>query len=534
MELRKYQEECLNKIKEMDKGRKIAFLATGAGKTIIMASIIKEVKGRVLIVVDQSELRKQTIDKIKIVCGNDIESEIGCVQGTLNDVDKRIIIATRQSLTHPKSHRIEDIKAYGDFEIVMMDEVHRAVRQVKKIANIFGINNKIIGFTATPWNQELKTVFDGFIYEKDTLSLIEEKYLCQPRCYRINSNTDLSEVKTVGGEFVQSQLADAVDTVERNSLVVKTYLDYAMNRKHCIVFATSIEHADNLATAFNINGISAKSVDSTCDAVEREKTLNDFKNGKFKVLVNVAILTTGFDMESLDCIIMARPTKSKILYTQCIGRGLRIAEGKDDCLILDIVDNVARHNLLNSKNIFDTKDGETLEEAKERKQYEKEEHEKYLEEQRRIEEEQEKIKLEEISLFNKNIFNVTECSNLDWYFNMINNSTVAILSLNSKVSYYVFKKGEVFKAYKYRQADFGYDYVLSEIDESDNLQELIEDLDTKAIMKGCSFISKSAMWKYEEATEKQKYSCKKNINTKWDAHKYFSNRSSYFALKDII
>ncbi|MDU1566434.1 MAG: DEAD/DEAH box helicase [Clostridium sp.] len=532
--LRDYQKDCISQINAMKIGmRKIAYLATGAGKTIIMSEVAKNTTGRVLIVVDQFELRKQTIDKLIKVGVN--KDEIGSVQGKFDDVDKRIVVATRQSLTHPKSDRFDRILNYGAFNTVMIDECHRAVSQVKKIIDLVANNTKVIGFTATPFNQQLKSIFTDFIYKKDIVSLIEEGYLCSPRCFTVSTNTDLSGVKTVGGEYVQSQLSDVVDNAERNAIIVKAYKDYVEDRKHCLVFATSIEHAENLTKTFNLNGISAKSVDSSDDSKEREDTIKEFKEGKFKVLVNVAILTTGFDFEELDAIIMARPTKSKILYTQCIGRGLRLAEGKEDCLIVDITDNVKSHSLLSTKSIFDIEDDETIKEAKERKKYEVEEKIREVEEQKRLDEELERIKLEEIDLFNRNIYNITEISSYDWFFNTVNNKSVAILSITPDRSIFIVKNDEKFIVYDYKKIK-SFEYNLEELFEDSDLKEVIDEVHIFINRKSSrSFISKKSEWKFEEATEKQILACKnKNIKTKWDAHKFFAKRSSYFGLKDVI
>ncbi|NFA42123.1 DEAD/DEAH box helicase [Clostridium botulinum] len=535
MKLRDYQITCLENIREMKLGeKKVVHVATGGGKTVIMASIAKETIGRTLIIVGQTELREQTIDKLKIICGDNVD--VGSVQGDLNEIDKGIVVSTRQSLTHPKSHRMNDILENGDFEVVMIDECHQAVGQVKKIIDIVGDNCKVIGFTATPYNKEMKSIFDGFVYEKDILSLIDEGYLCQPKCFRVNTNCDISSVKTVGGEFVQSQLENAVNNDDRNTLIVKAYLEKANDRKNCIVFASGIDHATNLAKCFNVNGISAKSIDSTVDSIEREQTLNDFKEGKFKVLVNVAILTTGFDFEELECVIMARPTKSKILYTQCIGRGLRIAYDKKDCLILDIVDNVKQFNLLSCKSIFDIEDGETILEAKLRKQYEKEKHEREIEEQKRIEEEQEKLRLEEINLFNERVSNVLYSSSLDWFSTYILGEEVIILSSKINKHYAIVKDNDnEFNCYIYKNLEnYKYDFEL--FDSNENLQELIESVESKTMNEGSSFISKNAKWKYEEATEKQVQATKGKLGinpSKWQVHKFFTSRNLFFAFKEL-
>ena len=163
MKLRKYQEECVNKINKMKEGeKKIAFLATGAGKTIIMSYVASLEKGRVLICVDQSELREQTIDKLSIFIQRE---EIGSVQGKFDEVDKRVIVATRQSLIHGKSTRLDRMIANGEFDMLQIDETHRAVGQVKKIIDKVGAK-KVIGYTATPFNKELLEVYSDFVYRK--------------------------------------------------------------------------------------------------------------------------------------------------------------------------------------------------------------------------------------------------------------------------------------------------------------------------------------------------------------------------------
>lgn len=536
MELRKYQIECLEKVKDMQVGeRKICYLPTGSGKTVVMSAIAKETKGRVLIVVMSTELRQQTIDKLKMICGNDVN--VGSVQANLNETDSKIVVATRQSLTHPKSKRMDELISNGEFDVICIDECHVAVSQYKKIVDTIGTNAKVIGFTATPWNQDMKSVFDGFIYEKTLLEMIEEKYLCEPKCYAVQTECDLSKVKTIGGEFVQKDLAEAVDNVARNELIVKAYLEKASDRKQTIVFATSIDHATNLANCFNLNGISARSIDSTIDKDERKSTFEDFKSNKFRVLVNVNICSIGLDIPSVDCIVLARPTKSKMLYVQQLGRGLRLSPKteKKNCIVIDIVDNVNKFNLVNCKSIFDVEDGETILEAKQRKQYEKEENEKLLEEQRSIEEEQERLRLEEIDLFNSNVLNVFEYSNLDWFSNRIDNKNVMILSSKIDKHYVIYKSGNEFYCYVYKNLE-NYEHEFELYESNADLRELLESVENEAISEGSNFINRNTKWKNEIATERQMEVLKGRLGinaSKWDVHKFFINRNIYFAFKEL-
>ncbi|WP_303188435.1 DEAD/DEAH box helicase [uncultured Clostridium sp.] len=534
MELRDYQVECVNKIKEMKEGeKKIAFLSTGAGKTVIMSYVASLETGRVLIVVDQDELRGQTIDKLSIFIPKE---EIGSVQGKYDEVDKRVIVATRQSLTHGKSTRMERMLENGEFDLLMVDECHRAVSQYKKIVDRI-TTNKVLGFTATPWNSELNKVFDGFVYEKDILSLIKEGYLVSPRCFTVRTNVDLSNVHTVAGEFNQGELDKVVNIESRNKLIVDKYLEIASDRNKVLCFCTSIEHAEEIANTFNVYGIKAKNVDISLSKEERDSTIKAFRNGEITVLTNVGILTTGVDIPDINCIIMARPTKSKMLYVQCIGRGLRLFDGKEDCLILDIVDNATKHNLLNSRSVFDIKDNETIQEKEERIEREAEEErlERERIEQERLEAEriEQELILKEISLFNETVQNISGVSSLHWFFTDINKKEVAILSINGNVDYYIFKMGEEFVWLKRTQGE-NYTYKLEEIERSNNLKELVDTVEENAIKEGSSFISKSAKWKWEQPTPKQVQAAKCNVNSKWGVHTFFSKRNSYFSLKDVI
>lgn len=533
MELRSYQMECVNKINEMETGdSKIAFLATGSGKTVIMSYVASKEKGRVLICVDQSELRKQTIDKLSMFIDKD---EIGSVQGKYDEVDKRVIVATRQSLTHGKSTRLDRMIENGQFDLLMVDETHRAVGQVEKIINKVNAK-KVVGFTATPYNKELLNVYSDFVYKKEIIELIEEGYLSSPRCLTIYSNTSLDGVGTVAGEFNLGQLDEAVNTVSRNELIVNKYKELGKGRKKTLCFCTSIEHAEALANEFNKVGIVAKNIDSTCSTSEREGILEAFRQGEIEVLTNIGVLTTGFDEPSIDCIVMARPTKSKILFTQCAGRGLRTFKGKDDCLILDVCDVTTKNsmNLMSGKSIFDLEENETIQERKIRIEKEKEEHEKR--EKERIERERIEAELlqKEIDLFNENLENIYSVSNLHWFFTDIKKLEIAILSVSAKEDYYIYKEDQEFICYR-RKMKEGFKYDLDEIDRSNSLKELVENVDSIAIKKGSSFVYKKAAWKFEGATEKQKEACKNsNVKTKWGAHCYFSKRNCYFTLKDVV
>ena len=155
--------------------------------------------------------------------------------------------------------------------------------------------------------------------------------------FRIATAADLTRVSAAGSDFDEAELAEAVDIQERNALVARSIQELARDRR-TIAFCVTVNHARNLARALNHVGVPAGIVHGEMKAADRARALTEFREGKIQVLANVAVLTEGFDDPGVSCVAMARPTRSEGLYTQCVGRGTRIAEGKRDCMILDFVD----------------------------------------------------------------------------------------------------------------------------------------------------------------------------------------------------
>ena len=379
--LRDYQETCVNKIVNMKEGeRKIACLPTGAGKTIVMSEVCKRVIGRLLIVVMSKELKEQTVDKLKMVCREKVD--VGCIQGSQREYNHRIVVAMRQTLTS-NSFSVEELLKFDKFQYILIDEGHIAVNQAKKIIEYFSNDStKVVCMTATPYNEQMKEVYDGFIYRRELIDMIQDGYLIDPICYSVKSNISLDYVKTYQNDFMTTELSNTVNTDMRNQLIYKTYIDKCQDRNKTIIFATDVKHSKSIAEYFNNRGIIAKSIDGSLTTKEREQILKDFHEGRIKVLINVMILTIGFDEPSVDCIIFARPTQSKALYIQMVGRGLRLSPetGKKDCLIIDVVDICNKHNLMNCKTIFDMNSGESMLQAKNKKIVYRSEKKKIMEE----------------------------------------------------------------------------------------------------------------------------------------------------------
>lgn len=524
MELREYQKESIEEIIKLNRGETgLIALPTGSGKTIIMAELAKQIEGRLLIVVPSTELREQTIDKLKIFVDDGVT--IGSVQANLNEVNAKIVVATRQSLTHKKSTRLDQMKEYGEFEYILLDECHQAVDQLKKVIDGLDVQKtKVVGFTATPFNPAMRKIFNNITYQKDLLWMIESEYLVEPKCYQISTSTDISKVKTTAGEFNQKDLENTINTDERNDLIVEAYQKYASDRKHTICFCSGIEHSRDLAQAFNEVGISCGVVDSTLSKDEREEVLTQFKNGEIRVICNIGVLTTGFNFRPADNIIFARPTKSKILYVQMLGRGLRLSPetSKENCLVLDFKDVITKHNLMDMESIFDVEfqDGETLKEAKERMQQEdlfKIESEKLAKEEE--ERRQAEIIAKEIELFNNNLEQTFEEAYYDWF--AVNQYCYAI-SQECDYHYAVVKFGDEFQCYavstKKNESDCTY------LDSFDCIVDAISFIEDKVVNASGGYAYRRTAWKQEAATEKQLVYVKYNkefVETKWDAHLYF-------------
>jgi superfamily II DNA or RNA helicase len=527
-ELRPYQKECIEAIDSMENNKPgLVVLSTGSGKTVVMADVAAKNTGRTLIVLPSTELRQQTIDKL---LETDNTLDIGSVQGSLDQVNNMIVCCTRQSLTHSKSTRIQRMLEFSGFSLIIFDECHQAVSQIAKIlSKIDTSESKVLGFTATPFSKDITDVFKDVVYSKDILYMIDSKFLVEPRVLQISTKTNLSGVKSVAGDFQQRALEQACNTDYRNDLIVKTYKNYCDNRK-TLIFATGIEHSEDLTREFNSQGIKCKSIDSSLSREQRDTILQEFRDGVFNVLTNVNVMTTGVDIPSISCVMLARPTRSKILYMQAIGRGFRLYEGKTDCLIVDFQDASTSHDIMDMSNIFDVnfKGNQTLSEAREDKKTEdiakKAEREKI--EQERIENLE--IIAKQIKLFNKEmrLAFAEDTVSYDWF--KVSPSVYAVSE--SSDNHIAIESGDnEFLIYKVittkgnKSVEF--------IDAFQNVTDAILFAE-QSIKAPKSFAYKGILWKNQPASDAQK----KYVSwakCKWDCHKYFSSNSIKSALRNF-
>lgn len=214
----------------------------------------------------------------------------------------------------------------------------------------------LVGVTATPDRADgkgLGRIYQEVVYSLSMIELMARGRLARLRGLRIDTGDSLDAVATRAGEFAQDQLEQAVNTPSRNDLVVRTWLEYARDRTRTVAFTVDVRHAHDLAAAFGAAGIAARAVSGATPADERRATLAAFHAGDIPVLTNCNVLTEGWDEPATDCILMTRPTKSRALYTQMVGRGARRAAGKSDCLIIDYCDSTSRHQLVTLPSLAD-------------------------------------------------------------------------------------------------------------------------------------------------------------------------------------
>lgn len=519
--LRDYQIECLEEINKSEKKYNLVMSSVGSGKTVIFSELAVNAKGRVLIVVPSTELREQAELKLKEI---NPDVSVGSVQADLDNVDAKIVVSTRQSLTHSKSTRLKRMLEHGDFEYLIVDESHQAPNQLKKVLLRLNNNVKVIGFTATPYTKECIELFGQPIFRRTILDMIDSEFLVEPYAMLVKSKTNISNVKMSKGDFAQGELEDTVNNAERNQLIIESYKKFASDRKLTLVFAAGCEHGKELLKEFLVSGIKSAYIDGETNKEVRKEIINDFKKQKIQVLINVMTLTTGFDVPETDCIIVCRPSKSRILFEQILGRGLRLAPEKKDCLIIDIQDIVKKHDLMDISTVFNTniRSGETYKKAKKRIEDEvkKEEERKQKEEIRRIE--KERIKLQEleiiaqrVKMFNKDMKNAfQEKVKYDWW--RVDNQTFS-LTYGFNVHYVIESGSEKFSIY-----DVSTDKEVKSAQYITELENVVDAISyIEKLVKLNAYTDPKADWKKEPPTEGQLRYCGWAKN-KQQAGQYFS------------
>lgn len=360
MNLRPYQREALEISRTKFAAgvtRQLIALPTGTGKTPLFACVRDHFKfsNQIMVLVHREELAQQAADKLRTWnpgCSVGVEMA-DSIASPMDD----FIVASVPTIGRTNSTRIQKFKP-GNFDAIITDEAHHSTAQTyRNIFNHFGLHepeNKrlLLGVTATVSRGDgngLADVYDEIIYQMSILDAIKDGWLVDLRGYRIHTHTSLDKVHTQAGDFAQGELAREVNTPERNDLIVKEWLEKAHDRK-TVVFTVDIKHAKDLAEVFGRYNVPSAAIWG--DDPDRKDKLRRHREGLLRVLCNCGILTEGYDDPAIGCIVLARPTKSGLLYAQMVGRGTRLDEGKKDCLIMDITDNSTRHSLSSLSSLF--------------------------------------------------------------------------------------------------------------------------------------------------------------------------------------
>jgi DNA repair protein RadD len=331
--LRDYQAASIDRLRaSLASGhrRPVLMAPTGAGKTVIASAIIRMARGkgkRIAFCVPKLSLVDQTVEAFwsEGIC------DIGVMQADhrMTDHSKPVQICSLQTV---------ESRGFPECDLAIIDEAH----EMRKIVGSWmeaKPGMPVIGLTATPWAQGMGKRYDDLVIVSTTKELIDQGYLCDFRVFA-PSHPDLSKVKIVAGDYHEGQLSEVMRNGELVGDVVDTWLKLGEERP-TIIFAVDRAHARALQDQFADAGVPCGYQDMDTTPGERAIIRDQFREGRLKLVANVATLTTGVDWD-VRCIILARPTKSEMLFVQMIGRGLRTAEGKADCRVIDHSDTHLR------------------------------------------------------------------------------------------------------------------------------------------------------------------------------------------------
>lgn len=333
--LRPHQERAIALLRQSllaGKRRPMLQAPTGFGKTLLAASIVDGARrkgNRILFVVPAISLVDQTVQAFY----EEGLTDVGVIQGMhqMTDWSRPIQIASVQTLMR---------RSIPDAQVAIIDEAHRWFDfYAKWMASEEWATKPIIGLSATPWTKGIGKHYDDLIIASTTAELIEAGYLSKFRVFA-PSHPDLTGVRTVAGDYYEGDLSTAMDKQPLVADIVETWLRRGENRP-TLCFGVDRAHAKHIQVQFEARGVTTAYIDAYTPLNERAEIERKFHASEVKVVCNVGCLTTGVDWD-VRCIVLARPTKSEMLFVQIIGRGLRTAEAKDDCLILDHSDTHLR------------------------------------------------------------------------------------------------------------------------------------------------------------------------------------------------
>ncbi len=342
--LRDYQIECLEAIHQHFKldNTQLVQMPTGSGKTVVFWSYLFANKSKSIIICPTKDLVAQTYEKGKLILGYLLDTKTTLYAKTskiINRADHYIVTAASLWRDNTLKFFLEE-----KIDTIILDECHHSCSRTYQhfIQKLLAKNPKlkVIGFTATPERLDkgdLLTTFGKITFQRNVLDLIENGYLCDVCAYKIKTGQSFSDKNISNGDFSQVALKD-LDNDSRNNLIIKTYRENCKGKK-TLIFCINVEHAERLAKVMSEIGIKVNCIHGGLTTSQRKYIIESFRNGEIDVLTNCQLLTEGFDEPSIEALIIARPTKSKALYCQMVGRGLRNHPGKDLCYLYELADN---------------------------------------------------------------------------------------------------------------------------------------------------------------------------------------------------
>lgn len=330
MQLRNYQQECISIIESKPPGSYLAQMPTGCGKTATFTHIPRH--GRVLVLAHREELVRQPAKYYDCPVGFEIAQD--------RSHGEDVVIASVQSLVNRLGRFAMD-----EFDMIITDEAHHAAAGTyRKIYDHF-TPTKHIGFTATPNRGDkarLDDVFSEIIFQRDLRWAIESGFLCDIYCLRVNIGFDLSAVHTRNGDYAPGELDEAMDGTA--DAIAQAYREHAKGAT--LIFAVSVHQAEEIAA--RIPG----AVVVTGKTKDRADIIRRFTNREIPCIVNVMVFTEGTDIPLVETVIIARPTQSESLYSQMVGRGLRLHPDKEKLILIDCVGVTGRASLCTAPTLL--------------------------------------------------------------------------------------------------------------------------------------------------------------------------------------
>lgn len=351
MELRPYQQEAKTAVfREWEQGHKktLLVLPTGTGKTIVFAKITEDCVrngGRVLILAHRGELLEQAADKLEKATG--LKSAVEKAEQSSLNSWYRVTVGSVQSLMREK--RLAQFST-DHFTTIIIDEAHHCIsNSYQRVLEHFD-SADVLGVTATPDRGDMKNLgqyFESLAYEYTLPAAIRDGYLSPIKALTVPLTLDLSSVSMQAGDFKASEIGTALDPYLEQ--IAAEMEKYCKERK-TVVFLPLVKTSQKFRDILLSHGFSAAEVNGNSE--DRTEILKDFENGKYNVLCNSMLLTEGWDCPDVDCVVVLRPTKVRSLYCQMVGRGTRLAPGKDHLLLLDFLWHTERHELCHPANLI--------------------------------------------------------------------------------------------------------------------------------------------------------------------------------------